>query len=117
MYARFKLQNFIYSMRSAFKLIDKMDLYDMINYDYKLIEALEWLLHDSQIMNAEKGDFDKKLMEVARGCFHVIKKVIPYVMGTRLGAEGGWEGGEVGCRKGEEEEDGEKREKQGKGTN
>ncbi|TQD93948.1 hypothetical protein C1H46_020452 [Malus baccata] len=82
MYARFKLQNFIYSMRSAFKLIDKMDLYDMINYDCKLIEALEWLLHDSQIMNAEKGDFDKKLMEVARVCFHVIKQFVEKSGGT-----------------------------------
>ncbi|KAM1331741.1 hypothetical protein EV1_043826 [Malus domestica] len=82
MYARFKLQNFIYSMRSAFKLIDKMDLYDMINYDCKLIQALEWLLHDSQIMNAEKDDFDKKLMEVARVCFQVIKQFVEKSGGT-----------------------------------
>ncbi|KAB2628721.1 luminal-binding protein 3-like [Pyrus ussuriensis x Pyrus communis] len=68
MYARFKLQKFMYSIRSAFKLIDKIDLYDMINYDCKLIEALEWLLHDSQIMNVEKGDFDKKLMEFCPTC-------------------------------------------------
>lgn len=82
MYARFKLQKFMYSIRSAFKLIDKIDLYDMINYDCKLIEALEWLLHDSQIMNVEKGDFDKKLMEVTRVCFQVIKQFVEKSGGT-----------------------------------